>query len=165
MPTKLILCAALFAMSSFADTVGYKYDDAGRLTTVTYGNGTAIAYTYDKAGNLLRRAITSSQTSSPQISAGGIVNAASFQAPIVRGSLATIFGSNLASGTAQAGTVPLPTILGGVQVTVAGTRAPVFYVSPTQINYQVPFEAPISGSVAVVVTRDGTPSAPQNVAM
>ena len=111
MSRKLSLCTGLFTILASAATVNYTYDEAGRLTTVTYGNGTAIAYTYDKAGNLLRRAITSSQTSSPQISAGGIVNAASFQAPIVRGSLATIFGSNLAGITAQAGKGPLPTIV------------------------------------------------------
>ena len=38
-------------------------------------------------------------------------------------------------------------------------------MSPNQINFQVPFEAPTAGNVAVVVTRDGTPGAPQNVAM
>jgi YD repeat-containing protein len=38
-----------------ADTVTYKYDDAGRLISATYGNGTTVTYTYDKAGNLLSR--------------------------------------------------------------------------------------------------------------
>src|SRR5260370_19262876 len=85
-----------------ADSVQYSYDAAGRLTTVTYSSGTVIAYSYDKAGNLLRRAITGTQGAGPQISAGGIVNAASFQAPLARGALATIFGSNLAGGIARA---------------------------------------------------------------
>jgi len=152
-------------MSTFADAIRYSYDDAGRLTTVTYANGTAITYSYDKAGNLLRRSITNSQSSNPQISAGGIVNAASFQAPLTRGALASIFGSNLAGGIAGATQIPLPRTLGGVQVTVAGTLAPLVYVSPGQINFQVPFEAPITGNVAVVVMRDGTPSTPQNAAM
>jgi uncharacterized protein (TIGR03437 family) len=148
-----------------ADTVQYSYDAAGRLTTATYSNGTVIAYSYDKAGNLLRRSITGPQSSSPQISAGGIVNAASFQSPITRGALASIFGSNLAGGIAGATEVPLKTTLGGVQVIVAGKLAPLVYVSPTQINFQVPFEAPVTGTVAVVVTRDGTLSTPQNAVM
>ena len=38
-----------------ADTVNYKYDDAGRLISAIYGNGTTVTYTYDKAGNLLSR--------------------------------------------------------------------------------------------------------------
>jgi uncharacterized protein (TIGR03437 family) len=147
-----------------ADTVQYAYDAAGRLTTVTYSSGTAIAYTYDKAGNLLNRSVTSA-SAGPRITAGGIVNAASFVAPLARGSLATIFGSALAGGIAQANQLPLTTTLGGVQVTVAGTPAPLVYVSPTQINFQVPFEAPTSGNVAVVVTNGGSPSPPQNAAM
>src|SRR5260370_39323107 len=110
-----------------ADSVQYSHDAAGRMTTVTYSSGTVIAYSYDKAGNLLRRAITGSQSSSPQISAGGIVNAASFQAPLARGALASIFGSNLAGGIAGATKIPLPTILGVVQVTMRGTLAPLGY--------------------------------------
>jgi uncharacterized protein (TIGR03437 family) len=146
-----------------ADSVQYSYDAAHRLTTVTYANGTVITYTYDKAGNLLRRSITGPQSSIPTITAA--VNAASFHAPLTRGALATIFGSNLAANIAVASQVPLQTTLGGVQVRVAGRLAPLVYVSSTQINFQVPFEAPITGNVALVVTRDGTPSTPQNAAM
>ena len=40
-----------------ADTVTYEYDDAGRLIKVDYGDGTAIEYSYDSAGNLLTREI------------------------------------------------------------------------------------------------------------
>jgi uncharacterized protein (TIGR03437 family) len=163
--TKLSIILLLTTGLMVADTVNYTYDTSGRLTAVAYTNGTAIAYSYDKAGNLVRRSITSPQSSGPQIGAGGVVNAASFQAPLARGSLATIFGSNLAGGTAQASQLPLATTLGGVQVTVAGKQAPLVYVSPTQINFQVPFEAPISGSAAVVVTKDGTPSTPQSVTL
>ena len=50
----------------------------------------------------------------------------------------------------------LPTVLSGVQVLVNGTAAAVYYVSPTQINFQVP--AGISGTANVQVIRDGLPS-------
>lgn len=144
--------------------VNYSYDSAGRLAAIDYGNGTVLSYTYDKAGNLLSRSI-SGTNSGPQISAGGIVNGASFQAPLVRGSLATIFGVNLAAAPAQASQLPLPTMLGGVQVTVNGTAAPLIYVSAKQINFQVPFEAPATGNAAVVVTTNGSTSAAQNAPM
>jgi uncharacterized protein (TIGR03437 family) len=53
------------------------------------------------------------------------------------------FGSNLATGSRTASFLPLPTSLAGVSVTVqdyAGVEraAPLFFVSPNQINYQIP---------------------------
>ncbi len=53
------------------------------------------------------------------------------------------FGKNLATETLAAATVPLPTELAGTRVVVkdsTGTErlAPLFFVSPTQVNYQVP---------------------------
>jgi len=97
-------------------------------------------------------------SNSPQISAGGVVNGASFQGSIVRGGLATIFGSNFASIPASASSLPLPTLLGGVQVTVGGIPAPLVYVSQGQINFQVPFEVPPGSSTPVVVSLNGVPS-------
>lgn len=38
-------------------TETYEYDPSGRLIGVIYGDGTAVSYTYDDAGNLLRRTI------------------------------------------------------------------------------------------------------------
>jgi hypothetical protein len=92
------------------------------------------------------------------ISSGGIVNAASFQGgPVVPGSIVSIFGTNLATTTAQASVVPLPMILVGTTVTFNGVTAPLYFVSPTQINLQVPWE--LSGStVRVVVVNNGVSS-------
>jgi uncharacterized protein (TIGR03437 family) len=73
---------------------------------------------------------------------GGVVNAASNAAGqvIVPGSLATIYGTGLAPGTVMVTTGPLPSVAGGVSVIVNGFFAPLLYVSPTQINFQVPWE-------------------------
>lgn len=55
----IVLCITLSIAGTFyADTVSYKYDDAGRLTSVTYSNGASISYTYDPAGNLTARSVT-----------------------------------------------------------------------------------------------------------
>jgi hypothetical protein len=63
-------------------------------------------------------------------------------AMIAPGTLVSILGDNLADQTAAAppDADPLPTELGGVQVYFNGIRSPLLYVSPTQINAQVPFE-------------------------
>ena len=71
-------------------------------------------------------------------------NGASFAAgTVANGSIVSAFGSGLAGVTLSAPSVPLPTNLGGVTVTVkdatgASFLAPLFYVSPGQINFAVP---------------------------
>ncbi len=71
-----------------------------------------------------------------------VVNSASYSAPIVPRSLITIFGTGLAPVTQAAArdAMPLPTNIGGTSVTVNGFAAPLLYVSPTQINAQMPAE-------------------------
>jgi uncharacterized protein (TIGR03437 family) len=61
---------------------------------------------------------------------------------IAPGTVVTIEGTNLSAGTASADTTQpqLPTELGGTQVYFNGIPAPLFMVSPTQINAQVPWE-------------------------
>lgn len=104
----------------------------------------------------------------PVISAGGVLNGASFRlagvpgAGVAPGSIISIFGSSLASGTAQATSLPLPLNLNGTSVTIGGRAAPLFYVSPTQINAQLPWVTPV-GSQPVVVSLNGTRSVAVNV--
>jgi uncharacterized protein (TIGR03437 family) len=57
------------------------------------------------------------------------------------GMLLSIFGSQLAPSTNQAAGTPAPFSLAGVSARVNGLDAPVLYVSPTQVNIQVPYEA------------------------
>ncbi len=91
-------------------------------------------------GNCLLRRITYSGT--PVISTNGIRNAASFAlGPTAPGGLFTIFGANLASSSLSAEQSPWPTVLDGVSVRVNGEPAPLFFVSPAQINAQLPYAA------------------------
>lgn len=71
------------------------------------------------------------------------VSAASFNGELASESIAAAFGVDLAGGTFVATSLPLPTTLGGVTIKItdsAGTErdAPLFFVSPGQINYLVP---------------------------
>ena len=91
----------------------------------------------------------------PQITAGGVVNAASLTPKVAPGSIVSIFGSNLAASTVTTPGAPLTTTLGGTSVTIGGYSAPLIYVSTTQINCQVPFEVPTGAPAAVVVTNAG----------
>jgi len=99
----------------------------------------------------------------PVVAVGGVVDAATFSAPVVPGSLVSIFGTNLASQTASASAIPLPATLGNASVSFNGAAAPLLYVSAGQINAQLPWEVSAMGSVSVVVTNAGVSSAPQAV--
>ena len=104
-------------------------------------------------------------TAPPQVSSGGVVNAASFVAKVAPGSLFSIFGTDLAMADQNAASVPLPTSLAGASVTVGGKPAPLVFVSAGQINAQVPYEAVQGETVPVVVTVNGRSSPVANVAI
>lgn len=93
----------------------------------------------------------------PLVYSGGVVNAASFAAQISPGSLATLFGSGFAGATTGA-TLPLSTKLGGVSVNVNNQAAPLLFVSPGQINFQVPWETPV-GTASITVSGSSLTSA------
>jgi uncharacterized protein (TIGR03437 family) len=76
-------------------------------------------------------------------------------------SIVAAFGAGLANTTEAATTLPLPTTLAGTSVLVkdAGggeARAPLFFVSPTQINYQLPAEAAPGAALITINRSDGT---------
>jgi uncharacterized protein (TIGR03437 family) len=79
-----------------------------------------------------------------------VLNGASYSTNLAPGTWAAIFGSNLAGSTATAQTVPLPSKLGDVSVTVGGIAAPLLYVSSGQVNALIPFELPAIASASTI---------------
>jgi uncharacterized protein (TIGR03437 family) len=72
-------------------------------------------------------------------------------------SINAAFGTDLALTTQAADKIPLPTVLGGTSVTVRDSSgverpAPLFYVSPYQVNYLMP-EGTAAGNASVKVTN------------
>jgi len=110
----------------------------------------------EQDGNTIGRVTT--PATPPLITAAGVTDGAGFSARIAGGGIASIFGTGLASATIAATTVPLPTTLGGVTVLLSGTPVPLFFVSPTQINFQVPWQLLSSSPAVLTVTTNGGPS-------
>ncbi|MSV27329.1 MAG: hypothetical protein EXQ52_01075 [Bryobacterales bacterium] len=101
----------------------------------------------------------------PAIKANGIVSASSFGAfaAAAPGSYIEIYGTDLAGTTREwAGTDftdgDAPTLLDGVSVTVGGQPAFVNFVSPGQVNVEIPAGVP-AGTAPVVVSYKGQTSA------
>ena len=113
--------------------------------------------------------LTPASTTSPEkpiISAGGIINAFGFggKAGVAPGTWIEIYGQKFTTKTREwAGPdfngANAPTSLDGVSVTVAGKPAFVRFISPSQVNVNVP-DGIGTGPVPVVVTNSGVASDP-----
>lgn len=107
----------------------------------------------------LIRPITQTNTTVP-----AMVNAASFFSPdstkpetnpIARGSISSIFGTNLANSLAISTRAELDFELNGVSVTVRGIAARLIYVSPLQINFLMPNGVAAADNVEFTVNNRG----------
>ncbi|MEX2262699.1 MAG: hypothetical protein WD696_12155 [Bryobacteraceae bacterium] len=89
------------------------------------------------------------------------VSAASFRAGgLAPNSIASSFAPGFTPETVSATSTPLPTAMGGVSVSVADSNgilrpAPLFFVSPSQINWLVP-EGTARGPASVTIVRSAT---------
>jgi uncharacterized protein (TIGR03437 family) len=96
-----------------------------------------------------------------ELRAVAVVSAASFdRAALAAGSIATAFGLDLSTEARTADVLPLPAELAGTRAVVRDSAgvdrpAPLFFVSPAQINYLIP-EGTAAGDATLIVTgRDG----------
>jgi uncharacterized protein (TIGR03437 family) len=104
------------------------------------------------------------KTSYPKAGVSGhaaSVSAASYQgSEIACEEIASAFGANLATGRQLASSLPLPVSLNGTSITIkdsAGIEhlAPLFFVSPGQINYLIPKEASLGTATLTINSGDG----------
>ncbi|HEX5230283.1 MAG TPA: protease pro-enzyme activation domain-containing protein [Bryobacteraceae bacterium] len=70
----------------------------------------------------------------------GASNAASGTKAFAPGMLVSVYGTSFGTFAQAAGTVPLPEYLAGFEATVDDVFAPLYYVSPNQVNIQIPYE-------------------------
>lgn len=99
----------------------------------------------------------------PSLRSFNVVDAISYQQKTITapGAFITIYGENLAEEPRTGGDVPgeYPVTLGGVQIQFNGKPAPLLYVSPNQINLQVPFDLSLA-EYRMAITRGDISSAP-----
>ena len=81
-------------------------------------------------------------------------NAASFGKTGAPGMLFSVFGTGFASTSVTNTGVALPFAAGNVSAQVNGQAAPISYVSPTQINFLIPYEAG-AGPAVLAVNNNG----------
>jgi uncharacterized protein (TIGR03437 family) len=92
---------------------------------------------------------------SPRILDAGVTGAAFDSGPrLAPGSLVSLYGKSLGASTGQASQMPPAMTLAGLIVSVNGARAPLLYVSPGQVNAQIPWDT-TPGPGAFTVFVDG----------
>lgn len=144
----------------------FQFDNTGNVTyapadtsypsTYAIGSGGDIVIGAGQSYNYLLAVYVKAPAMNPPsgttvfLNPQGIVNAASYvpiTAQIAPGTMLTLFGSGLGpSSLTQASSLPFPTQLGGVQVNINGSPAPIYYVSASQVSVVVPSTAPGDGS-------------------
>jgi len=95
----------------------------------------------------------------PQVSA--VVSAADSKSPAAPGGLITVYGSNLSPTNLATSQIPVPTALANSCITVNGQPIPLIFVSPAQVNAQMPFQA--EGAETLVVHTPGGTSGNYNL--
>jgi uncharacterized protein (TIGR03437 family) len=101
--------------------------------------------------------ITGPRSTAPP-SIGGLTNAASFRQIYAPGMILSVFGTQLAPSSQSAPGVPLPSGMAGVSAAINGIPAPLYYVSPGQLNLQIPYEAGVGPAILVVNDNGQTAS-------
>ena len=82
-----------------------------------------------------------------------VVNAGNYGADVAPGGLISVFGTNLSPVNMASSEIPLPTALANSCLSVNGLPVPILFVSPTQVNAQMPFQA--IGDVTLVLRTPG----------
>lgn len=102
--------------------------------------------------------VTAALATTPYISPAGIMNAAGAipSGTVAPGSIISIFGQNLAPSLQVGQSNPLQQAIGGVTVTVGNYLLPLMFVSPQQINAQLPVEL-TDGNYTLAVHQTGQP--------
>ncbi len=109
------------------------------IVNLTVSGFTVLPWTYDDS------------VAPPRIDR--VVSSADLGQGVAPGGLVTIIGGNLSPVNAASREIPLPTALADSCLTVNGLAVPIVFVSPKQINVQLPFEA--VGNVTLIVRTPG----------
>jgi uncharacterized protein (TIGR03437 family) len=139
-PTRMIEAPLLAdtAQSAFTRTLAPLYN-RNALVSLTTSGFTVLAWNYDAA------------VASPRIDR--IVNAADLTHALAPGSLISVLGRDLSPVNLATREMPWPTALGESCLTINGLPVPMVFVSPAQINAQLPYH--VDGNVTVVLRTPG----------
>ncbi len=103
----------------------------------------------------------------PVIDPGGIRSSSSLQRdePLAPGSLISIFGTNLADGSAVSSDFPWPSLLGSTRILFAGQPAPLIRVTPERIDAMLPYDLAVNTRHQLILVRGQSLTIPESLAV
>jgi uncharacterized protein (TIGR03437 family) len=113
--------------------------DQSAIMNLTISGVTVLPWNYDAA------------VAPPNITS--VVNAGDGGSDIAPGGLISVFGTQLSPVNMVSSEIPLPTALANSCLSVDGQPVPILFVSPNQVNAQMPFQA--IGDVTLILRTPG----------
>ncbi len=175
----LTITTATFTLQQGATPLSGTVTYSGTTATFVPSTGLAAGTVYtatlttgarDLSGNALAAPFVWNFTtaapavSSPVINVSGVVNAADYVPGVAAGSIAAVFGSNLAIGQASSMIpTPLPTTLAQSSFMIGTQAMPLFVAMAAQVNVQVPWELAGQTQASITATVNGVASNTQIV--
>jgi uncharacterized protein (TIGR03437 family) len=106
-----------------------------------------------------------SPNSGPVLSVNGTVNPFNRVGggALAPGTLVEVYGSGLASSTGSPGVLPLPPVVNGTYVTVGPYQAPFTFLSPGQVNVQLPSELTPTQQFPILVSANNAFTMPDTL--
>ncbi len=150
------LSASVASASSIAITA-----TPGSLSPGYYTGSVTIASNAANNSQISVPVVYTAETQGTPVINSEVVNIGNYAAgSAAPGEILTIFGDQLApagSLNQNSGLPPLATTLGTAQVLVNGVPAPLYFTSPSQVAFQLPYEAPVGQVSTVQVVLNNTP--------
>lgn len=136
--------------ASFQDPLGVAADSFGNIWIAD-------------AGNFRLRELTPQNTPTPQPRASNPMQGPNVATTLSPGSIFSLYGALLAPAGPgiEAMSNTWPRSINDVSVTINGIAAPLYFVSPAQINGQIPFET-APGPATAIIAVNGSPYATVN---
>jgi len=125
--------AAIPARGSISASLGFK--------TLTVPTTVTFAFTgVDASGLTWNEQLAIPFDGPDPLAVFGANNAASGQQIFAPGMEMAVYGADLGASAQGAYQTPLPFFLGGLEATINNVPVPLYYVSPGQVNLQIPYE-------------------------
>ena len=118
------------------------------------------------ATSVLRIGTVSANAIAPPVqNPGGTVNNNNpvLGGALAPGTIASVYGSGLATLSTVTTAAPLPKTFSGTQILVGGNNVPIYYVSPGQVNIQIPLELAPNQKYPVLAFFNNVPAIPDTI--